>query len=770
MRVFMRSIVIAAGMASAIVPALAAPGPVRSSIPAPEQPGTAAAAAAITRLIGPRAALFDLRLIARPESWYAVHATGGRARIEGSSPVALVRGAYAYLNRAGLASVSWEGDRVAVPTRLPDTVIGRTASPFRHRAYLNTCTYGYTTPFWTWARWEREIDWMAANGVDMPLALEGQEYVWRALWREAGLDDAAIAGHFSGPAFLPWERMGNIEGYRAPLAAGWIEKKHRLQLRILARMKALGMKPVLPAFAGYVPKAFADRHPEARIYRMRQWEGFPPTYWLDPADPLFARLAARFIALYTRTYGVGGYYLADAFNEMVPPIAEDGSDARDASYGDATANTAAVKVAAIPPVVRDRRLAAYGERLYRSIADAAPGATWVMQGWLFGADKTFWSPPAIAAFLSKVPDDRMLLLDIGNDRYPGVWRDTRAFEGKNWVYGYVHNYGGSNPVYGDLDFYRSDMAAVQANAGKGRLAGFGMFPEGLHSNAVVYAYAYDLAWGAGAESTGAWIARYLRARYGRTTPALLTAWADIVAGAYSTKYWTPRWWEQEAGAYLLFKRPTARITTFAGPPGDPARLARGIDRLLAASDGFDREPLFRRDLTDLVRHLATMKADRQLQAAVTAYAAGDVMAGDQATAAMTALAMATDRLVGGQQESLASWIGDARAYGDTPAERDAYEGNARAQVTIWGGQGHLSDYASKAWAGLYAGYYLPRWTMFLRAMRTAALAGQPFDEAATVAQIRRWETAWVARRDVSAAPAPIDPVAQARQLAAMAAQ
>ena len=62
---------------------------------------------------------------------------------------------------------------------------------------------------------------MAVHGVDMPLAMEGQDYVWRELWREQGLSEAQLAQHFSGPAFLPWQRMGNIEGYRAPLPQGW---------------------------------------------------------------------------------------------------------------------------------------------------------------------------------------------------------------------------------------------------------------------------------------------------------------------------------------------------------------------------------------------------------------------------------------------------------------------------------------------------------------------------------------------------------------------
>ena len=731
----------------------------------PSGKDVAASRAVLTRLMGARADRFDLAMAPRggraaTGDWYRIHAKGGRVSVTGSSPVALVRGAYGYLQDVGAASVSWEGTRLALPARLPDMAGATVASPFPHRLYLNTCTFGYTTPWWNWARWEREIDWMAFHGIDMPLAMEGQEAVWQQLWAENGLTRAEISAYLSGPAFLPWQRMGNIAGYRAPLPQSWIDGKRDLQRRILARERALGMEPVLPAFAGYVPKAFADRHPKARIYRMRQWEGFPATYWLDPADPLFAKLAGRFLALYKATYGAGRYYVADAFNEMVPPVAADGSDAAAGTYGDSTANARAA-AAAVPPEQRDRRLADYGERLYRSIAQADPQATWVMQGWLFGADKHFWTPPAIAAFLSRVPADRMLVLDIGNDRYPGVWRNTDAFGGKGWAYGYVHNYGGSNPVYGDLDFYRRDLAALTADPKHGRLSGFGMFPEGLHNNPVVYDYAYDAAWGQGGDD---WLPRHLRARYGSASPAVVAAWRAVIAGVYTTRYWSPRWWDNRAGAYLLFKRPTAAITGFDDRPGDMAALRRGIEGLLALPPAVTAEPLFRQDLVDFTRHYATMAADRTLQRAVAAYQAGDIAAGDRATAEVRRLALAIDRLLGNQQDTLADWTDAARAAGTTPAEAAYHVENAKAVVSVWGGEGHLADYASRAWQGMYADFYLPRWTAFLTAMRAAAVAKTPFDEAATRTRIAAWEQAWVTNGTRYTRTRPADPVAEARAL------
>jgi alpha-N-acetylglucosaminidase len=724
---------------------------------------TASARGVLRRLFGAGARNIALTLEPRgARPWYAAEGRTGKLSVRGDSPIALARGAYASLREIGAAHVSWEGDRVALPTRFPDAATGRVESPFAHRAYLNTCTFGYTTPWWGWRRWEREIDWMAVHGIDMPLAMEGQEYVWRALWREAGLSEADLAAYFSGPAFTPWQRMGNFEGYGAPLPAAWIDKKRDLQRRILGRMRELRMSPILPAFGGYVPKAFALKNPKARIYRMRSGAGFHETYWLDPGDPLFAKLAARFLALYSETYGPGTYYLADSFNEMTPPIAQDGSDAGGA-FNDAATKAAAAK-APVDPALKARRLAAYGKAIYDAFRQTRPDAVWVMQGWLFGADQTFWTPDAIAAYLSEVPDDKLMVLDIGNDRYPDIWRRARAFGGKRWVYGYVHNYGASNPVYGDLDYYRRDLAALTESPDTNAMAGFGLFPEGLNNNSIVYEAAYDLAWNAGGPSRAAWLSTYARSRYGHTTPELEAALEHLVDGAYSTRYWTPRWWDNRAGAYLFCKRPTAAITQFEGHPGDRAKLAAAVRDLWRLAPSFPNQPLFVIDLVDAARHLISEEIDLLLQGVVTAYRRGDLAVGDKARRKLEDLALALDALLGVQPQTLSTWIGEARAYGDNANDARTYELNAKAQVTVWGGDGNLNDYASKAWQGLYRDFYLPRWSRFLDALRTAG-AG-PFDEAALVGEIAAWEHAWVQRDTVYRREPPADPVASVQALLA----
>jgi hypothetical protein len=722
---------------------------------------------ALQRLIGPRAT--QIAMQQQPgnagHDWYRIQARDGKVTVSGSSQVALARGAYAYLNHSGAASMSWEGDRIALPAQWPSHDSGVVRTPFAHRAYLNTCTYGYTTPFWDWSRWQREIDWMALHGIDMPLAMEGQEAIWQQLWREFGVSDGDLAEYFSGPAFTPWQRMGNIEGYRAPLPQQWIDDKQLLQKQILARMRELGMQPVLPAFAGYVPKAFALTHPQARIFRMRGWEGFHETYWLDPTDPLFARIAARFIALYTQAYGEGEFYLADAFNEMLPPVAADGSDVAHASYGDSTANSAAARAKVVPAAHRDARLAEYGEAIYRSIQHANPKATWVMQGWLFGADREFWEPQAIAAFLSRVPDQRLLVLDIGNDRYPGTWQASQAFDGKQWVYGYVHNYGGSNPLYGDFRFYREDLQALLADPQRGNLSGFGVFPEGLHSNSVVYEYLYQLAWEGGAPSWEQWIAQYSRARYGHVSPELLTAWQQLEVSLYRTRYWTPRWWNKKAGGYLLFKRPALQIFDAEPMPGDASKLRSVIESLLMQADAYRDAPLFQYDLVEYTRHYLSGQIDALLQQTLAAYQRGELYAAAQAERKLEDLAIGLDALLGGQQETLGSWTAAAAAQADGDSARRAYYlANARAQISVWGGEGNLADYASKAWQGMYAGFYLPRWQRLFAALRQAGLDGKVFDQQAFDTEIVQWERRWAERDEVPLPRPPEDALGSIRRL------
>ncbi len=676
---------------------------------------------ALERLIGPRANEFVLRLTNHATDQVTISTARGEVIIEGSSIPAICYGAYTYLRKIGAVHISWEGNRVSLPAQWPDQSLQTLQSPFVYRQYLNVCAFGYTTVWWDWERWEKEIDWMAIRGINMPSAMEGQEAVYLRLWKEMGLTEADILQHFSGAAFLPWHRMGNINGYGGPLPMSFFKKKEVLQKQILERMRSLGMQPVVPAFSGYVPAKLKDKFQSAQIRQLEPWEkGFEGTYMLDPKDPLFLTIGKRFIELYQEMYGDASFYLADSFNEMKPPVT---------------------------PANKQSLLAEYGEAVYKSIQQGDSSATWVMQGWLFGNDSVFWDTTSIQSFLSKVPPSKMIIQDFGNDRYPGIWKRTKAYGGKQWTYGYVHNYGGSNPVYGDFDFYNEEVTGLLNNTDKRNLVGYGVLPEGLNNNSVVYEYIYDLSWSPEGIAWKDWIRQYSMDRYGYISDNILTSWDLLKESVFQTRYWTPRWWNG-GGAYLLFKRPTANIVDFKGYPGDNQKLRNAVQRLLKDTGHNKPGTLLIYDLVEFTRHYMSMHIDSLLIDATKAYKAGNLSQGDALADKSFFIAEKLDTLIGVQEFNVLDyWLEGASRYGDNKQESALYVQNARTQITIWGGD-NLKDYASKSWQGMYRGFYVPRWKMFFEEMKKAHAAGKKFDEEATRLKILQWEEEWVKKSDI----------------------
>src|SRR5664280_2674831 len=69
----------------------------------------------------------------------------------------------------------------------------------------------------------------ALNGINMPLAITGQEAIWYKVWKKFGLTDLQIRSYFTGPAFLPWHRMSNIDHWDGPLPQSWLNNQFDLQ-------------------------------------------------------------------------------------------------------------------------------------------------------------------------------------------------------------------------------------------------------------------------------------------------------------------------------------------------------------------------------------------------------------------------------------------------------------------------------------------------------------------------------------------------------------
>ena len=63
---------------------------------------------------------------------------------------------------------------------------------------------------------------------------------------------------FDGPAFLTWSRGQGTFGVGGPLPNYWIESQHALQVKIMIRLRELGMYGILPGFQGNVPQEMPE--------------------------------------------------------------------------------------------------------------------------------------------------------------------------------------------------------------------------------------------------------------------------------------------------------------------------------------------------------------------------------------------------------------------------------------------------------------------------------------------------------------------------------
>lgn len=690
-----------------------------------------AASAVMQRVIGQRARSFVFEPIANIPNGldvYEIQAAGGKVTVRGNSAVAMCRGAYDYLRGECHCMFTWEGEHMDLPARLPDIAFRRVVSPYSLRQYYNVCTFGYTTAYWDWPQWQHELDWMALHGINMPLAEVGTEAIWRRVWLSMGITQAELDKYFTGPAYFPWHRMGNINGWDGPAPESFWDKQIALEKKIVGRMRELGMTPIAPAFAGFVPPALARVHPEEKITELAAWGKFDQpyrTYILAPTSPLYTEIGRRFIHEWEKEFGENKYFLADSFNEMKVPVPPDRAG-------------------------RLALLAQYGDAVYQSIIAGEPKATWVMQGWLFYNQASFWDQGSVAALLSKIPNDRMIVLDLACDFRP-IWKAQNAFDGKQWIYSIIQNMGGKTTVGGDLNFFVTDPAKTLAALNHGHLVGFGLAPEGIETNEVAYELLTDAMWTSKPIDLDTWLPKYCQARYGACPDAMAQAWKLLCQSAYHQ--------DVAHGRPGYVHRPDLNATSWPKPPNDSPAYQKAVKLFLQCGPQLGGNALYRADAMDMTAQYAGSRIDSLLLKALAAERTGDTATRDRCAAEAMDLMTGVDSLLANHPiNRLARWVDFARAWGDTPGEKDYYEADAKRQITTWGGP-MLSEYACKIWNGMVRNYYRARWAGTFNELAT----NKKFD-------ILAWEEHWI-RTPIGAAPkATGNPLAQCQQLIAEADQ
>ena len=660
---------------------------------------------------------------------YRVEVKNGTVEVTGNSPVALTHGFYAALKEQGRGICSWSGNRVE-PGAWANGSATEGSTPFRHRYYFNVVTFGYSMVYWDWKRWEKEIDYMALHGINMPLALVAQEAITARVFKRLGLTDDEIQNYFVGPAHLPWMRMGNISALDSPMPGEWHAGQIALQHKILDRMRSLGMTPVCPGFAGFVPQALKRLHPELKLVETNWNGGLPHNWMITPDQPLFQKIGTMFIEEWEKEFGKCSHYLIDSFNEMDLPFPPHGQPAR---Y---------------------EMLADYGRAVYDSIAAANPDAVWMMQGWMFGFQRRIWDSRSLEALISKVPDDKMMLLDEAVDYSKHFWRNGvnwdfhKGFYNKFWIYSVIPNMGGKSGHTGILEFYANGHLEALESANRGRLVGHGMAPEGIENNQVVYELMSDAAWSQKKMDLAAWLKNYSICRYGSCPKDVEDFWAGMCKSVYGSFTDHPYYnWLRGAGA------------ANKGSINANADYFKGIESLAKAADKLKDSPLFRADLEEFTAGYLGAKVEQLIMACDHALQEGDNELAKKLDDQVTEYMLAMDRLLESHPNfRLDRWLNFARKHGkDNQKLADYYEKNARRIITVWGPP--VNDYAARTWSGLIRDYYLPRHQLHMKGR---------FNPAEKV-DVGKWELNWVEQKHgVSKVEPYKDPVEAAVKLIAKA--
>jgi alpha-N-acetylglucosaminidase len=562
-------------------------------------------------------------------------------------------------------------------------------------------------PWWNWERWEREIDWMALHGINLTLAIVGQEAVWQNLMRKLQFTEEQIFEFLPGPAYLAWGWLGNFDGWGGPTTQNWIDDQKELQQKIITRLTEMGITPVLQAFTGRVPKYLQEKFPETKIDQLPGWYGYDGIYFLDPSESLFKELSKQFIEEQTKLYGNYHFFAGDIFHEIDSPDENDN----------------------------------YLNRIYKGIQEgllyADSQSQWVLQSWSIRDEN-----------IDILDENHVIILDLYCDSEP-KWKTTNAFHGHPWIWNIINNFGGRSGLGGKLDLVAHEIPRVLKHKNKGKLVGIGLAPEGIGYNPVMYDLLTEMNWRSNISDLKIWLYDYACRRYGYCSSNIKLAWEKLLISVYSgPKSYPPL--ESIICAY------PSLTTKKAGSNGsteiyyDNDILVEALELLLKESDELSKTETYLNDIVDLSRQVGANIANQIYKELVYAVKSKNLPALETISNKLFQLFNDLDLLLSSNKRfSLGSWLEEAKSKAKDEKDLIMLEWNARRQITLWSSPeiAEFHDYANKQWGGLIRDYYLPRWKMFVDMQRDCLSNNIEFNEQKFKKKILEWAVEWSGRND-----------------------
>ena len=629
---------------------------------------------------------FVIEQVKSPTDFFELDQKGDKVVIRGNNYVSIATGVNWYLKYYAGIQLSWNGMTAQLPAVLPAVPQKeRHETDLKYRYDFNYCTYSYTMAFWDWDRWEKEIDWMALHGINLPLAVVGADVVWYNVLTKLGYTKDEINEFIAGPAFQGWWLMNNLEGWGGPNPDSWYKQRETLQKQILKRMREYGIRPVLPGYSGMVPHNAKERL-GLNVSDPGLWCGYRRPAFLQPTDPRFNEIADLYYKEMSRLYGKADFYSMDPFHEG--------------------GNVAGVD------------LNAAGQAIWGAMKKANPKAVWVAQAWQANPRQKM---------IENLPAGDLIVLDLFAESRPqwgdpeSTWYRKEGFGKHDWLYCMLLNYGGNVGLHGKMKHVIDEFYKAKTSSFGKTMKGVGMTMEGSENNPVMFELLCELPWRPARFDKDEWLKNYTVARYGKADKAVQDAWLLLS----NTIYNCPAKNTQQGTHESVFcGRPDYDVYQVSSwsemePYYKPEDIIRAAGIMLSAADRFKGNNNFEYDLIDIVRQAVAEKGRLVYPIMIDAYKAGEKELFAASSQRFLDLILLQDKLLAARPEfKVGTWIEKARNLGTTPEEKDLYEWNARVQVTTWGNrvaanEGGLRDYAHKEWNGLLRDFYYNRWKVWI---------------------------------------------------------
>ena len=631
---------------------------------------------------------FKTELIQSPTDFFELSQEGNRIVIKGNTWVNIAVGLNWYLKYYAGIHLTWNNMNTHLPASLP-----RVTSPERHETDLklrydfNYCTFSYSMAFWDWKRWQTEIDWMALHGVNLPLAIVGEEVAWRNMLLKLGYTKEEMGKFIAGPAFLAWWEMNNLEGWGGPLPDSWYNQQEALQKKILKRMHEYGMQPVLPGFCGMMPHD-AKAKLGLNVTDGGIWNGYTRPANLSPTDAHFDKIADLYYAELTKLYGKANYYCMDPFHETNDDEAIDYSKA--------------------------------GRKVMEAMKRVNPNATWVIQG---------WTENPRPQMIKNMKNGDLLVLDLFSEcrpmfGIPSIWKREKGYEQHDWLFCMLENFGANVGLHGRMNqLLHNFYSTKQSSPNTQHLKGIGFTMEGSENNPVMFELMSELPWRTECKKED-WIKGYVKARYGKTSPEIERAWQLLSETIYNC----PAGNNQQGPHESIFcGRPSLnnfQVKSWSKMRNyyDPQATLEAAQLMTGIADQYKGNNNFEYDLVDICRQALADQGRLQYLKTIADYNGFSRKAFAKDAHRFLEMILLQDKLLGTRTEfRLGHWTEAARKLGTTQQEKDLYEWNARVQITTWGNRmcadkGGLHDYAHKEWQGILKDFYYKRWKIFMDAL------------------------------------------------------